>query len=278
MSSCQYIRGPPLNSDISGIGVRISFYLQTLFLGTRTRFCKLYSSLLIASRLGFLSARSGSSNEIAGALYTLMATNTAMAITGLILGLKPGPEISFQEYVPKELATAKSPLIFRPGSAVVVLYLLSMSWIVVIASLASCNRLSDNTKLLQLASVIQSYIILAFAFAVLATADRFGSNPECNQNTVAVIFRPFSALKSGRIFGWIVVSLAFMCYTAMTARDYTSQILKKVRKWEDTRTADEATPLPQQQCPVPEFTPPKIPTARKISQRQVRWLFVWLSK
>jgi len=111
-----------------------------------------------------------------------------------------------------------------------------------------------------------------------ATADRFGSNPECNQNTVAVIFRPFSALKSGRIFGWIVVSLAFMCYTAMTARDYTSQILKKVRKWEDTRTADEATPLPQQQCPVPEFTPPKIPTARKISQRQVRWLFVWLSK
>lgn len=41
--------------------------------------------------------RSGSLDEIAGALYTLMATNTAMAVTDLILGLKPRPEISFQE-------------------------------------------------------------------------------------------------------------------------------------------------------------------------------------
>jgi len=38
MLSCNYTRGPPLNTDISGIGVRISFYLQTLFLGTRASF------------------------------------------------------------------------------------------------------------------------------------------------------------------------------------------------------------------------------------------------
>ncbi|KAJ6554329.1 hypothetical protein B0H19DRAFT_144969 [Mycena capillaripes] len=69
-----------LNTDISGIGVRISYYLQTLF-------------------LGFLSARSGSLDEITGALYTLMATNSAMAVTGLILGLKSEPEISFQDAI-----------------------------------------------------------------------------------------------------------------------------------------------------------------------------------
>ena len=97
MSSCNYTRGPPLNTDISGIGVRISFYLQTLFLGTRASLVGFYWRLI--SRLGFLSARSGSIHEIAGALYTLMSTNAAMGVTGLILGLKPVPEISLQEYV-----------------------------------------------------------------------------------------------------------------------------------------------------------------------------------
>ncbi|KAJ7848707.1 hypothetical protein B0H14DRAFT_2582844 [Mycena olivaceomarginata] len=43
------------------------------------------------------SSEYGSLDGIAGALYTLMATNTAMAVTGLILGLKSQPEISFQE-------------------------------------------------------------------------------------------------------------------------------------------------------------------------------------
>lgn len=95
MSSCQST-GPLLNSDISGVGVRLSFYFQTLFLGITIVFVNYFLHILI-SRLGFLSARSGSIVEISGALYTLMATNTAMAVTGLILGLKAVPEISFQE-------------------------------------------------------------------------------------------------------------------------------------------------------------------------------------
>ncbi|KAJ7801088.1 hypothetical protein B0H13DRAFT_2390168, partial [Mycena leptocephala] len=181
MSPCAYA----LNPDISGIGVRISYYLQTLFLGC-------------------LSVRSGSLDKIAGALYTLMATNTAMAVTGMILGLKPRPEISFQD-------------------AVIIIYLLSMAWITVIASLASCNRPSDDTKILQLFSVIQGYIIVSFAFAVLGSAPSFGQSPECNDQAVAVIFRPFSALKSGRNFGWCIVGMMVFGYTIMTARDYTAQ-------------------------------------------------------
>ena len=46
-----------------------------------------------------LSIRSGSLDEITGALYTLVATNVAMAVTALILGSKTLPEISFHEYV-----------------------------------------------------------------------------------------------------------------------------------------------------------------------------------
>ncbi|KAF8800986.1 hypothetical protein BYT27DRAFT_7148103 [Phlegmacium glaucopus] len=167
-----------------------------------------------------------------------MATNTAMAVTGLILGLKPEPGISFQD-------------------AIITLYLLTMSWIIVIASLSSCNRLSDDTKVLQLASVIQSYAILAFAFAVLATADSFGSFPECNQNAVVVIFRPFSALKSGRIFGWIVVSLVFVCYTVMTVRDYTAKVLKRIRERKASRKkADPTLEHPAPQPIVTDFAPP----------------------
>ncbi|KZP03092.1 hypothetical protein FIBSPDRAFT_969317 [Athelia psychrophila] len=77
---CAYEGAPPMNTDISGVGVRISFYLQTLF-------------------LGFQAARSGSGDDITGAEYTLIATNIAMAVTALILGLQPEPDISFHEQV-----------------------------------------------------------------------------------------------------------------------------------------------------------------------------------
>ena len=194
-------------------------------------------------------------------------------ITGLILGLKPVPNISFQEYAPRCSGSAILLLIICAGSALIILYLLSTSWIVVIASLAACSRLSDDTKVLQLASVIQSYVILAFAFTVLATAHRFGTNPECNHNTFAVIFRPFSALKAGRILGWIIFSLVFTGYTAMTARDYTTLVLNRIRKNKELLGRTKA-PIPQQQQPpVAAFTPHKA-NQTQTPQRQVKLLFL----
>ncbi|KAJ7432695.1 hypothetical protein FB451DRAFT_1572945 [Mycena latifolia] len=203
MTICQYA----LNTDISGIGVRVSYYLQTLFLGC-------------------LSARSGSLNEITGALYTLMATNAAMAVTGLILGLKLEPEISLQD-------------------AVIIIYLLSMSWITVIFSLASCNRLSGDTTILQLVSVLQSYVIMAFAFVVVGQPTSFGQSPNCNQNAVAVIFPPFPASKSGRIVGGTIVGLVVIGYTAMTVIDYTAQVRKKI----GNRKLQPLGPLPESKTP-----------------------------
>jgi hypothetical protein len=47
--------------------------------------------------LACLSAKSQKHSEIAGVLYTLIATNMAMDVTSLILGLGPEPEISFHE-------------------------------------------------------------------------------------------------------------------------------------------------------------------------------------
>ncbi|KDQ58148.1 hypothetical protein JAAARDRAFT_34960 [Jaapia argillacea MUCL 33604] len=71
-TGCPTSRGPPINTDIGG--VRISFYLQALF-------------------LGLLSVRSDSQDQIADSLHTLLATNTATTFIGLLLGLKAQPEI-----------------------------------------------------------------------------------------------------------------------------------------------------------------------------------------
>ncbi|KAF7344024.1 hypothetical protein MVEN_01691800 [Mycena venus] len=214
MSTCQDTFS--LNTDISGIGVRLSYYLQTLFLGC-------------------LSARSGSLDEIAGALYTLMATNTAMAVTALILGLKPQPEITLQD-------------------GVIIIYLLSMSWITVIFSLASCNRLSGDTAILQLVSVFQSYVIVAFFFVVVGQAPSFGQTPDCNREAVAVVFRRFSAsTRSGRIVGGTLVGLVVIGYTFMTVRDYTARVLSwKTPKPED-KVSSHTLPQSQGRQTRPEF-------------------------
>jgi len=161
------------------------------------------------------------------------------------------------------------------NSALITLYLLTMSWVIVIASLSFCNRLSDDTKILQLVSVIQGYAILAFAFAVLATADNFGYSSECNHNAVAVIFRPFSALKSGRIFGWIVVSLVFVCYTVMTVRDCTAKVLKRIRARKASRKkVENSLDPPVLQPTVIDFSSPRArhaaPTNLGAPRRKVR--------
>jgi hypothetical protein len=148
-----------------------------------------------------------------------------------------------------------------------------MAWITVIFSLASCNRLLGDTGILQLVSVIQSYVIVALAFAVLSQAPSFGQSADCNQQAVAVIFRPFSASKSGRIAGFVVVSLIVFGYTVMTARDYTAQ-LKKRR--ENKQRQDQASSGPPPEPPVLPPTQFALPThsealdPRTPIQRQVR--------
>ncbi|KAJ7610214.1 hypothetical protein FB45DRAFT_1038252 [Roridomyces roridus] len=176
------IGGPPLNTDVSGIGVRISFYLQTVCLTC-------------------LSLRSDSPEEITGALYTLLATNTAMAVAALILGLKPTPEISFHD-------------------ALVITYLLFLSWVSVCFSMTACPASTERSgrrrvriTILGSLSHVQSYTIFAFVLAVLATARTFGNARECNANAVVTLWVAIVAL-----------------YTGISIRDYLPPI-QPVREW-----------------------------------------------
>ncbi|KLO17533.1 hypothetical protein SCHPADRAFT_994226 [Schizopora paradoxa] len=186
---------PSMNTDVSGIGVRISFYLQALF-------------------LSLLSARSGSLDEITDSLYTLVATNMAMAVTSLILGFKENPEISLQD-------------------GLIVFYLLAMSWVAVFFSLPSYNRFIKSDNVLKYLSVFQSYLLFAFALAILVKGDSFGSSPECNSEALVVIFRPFSAIHGGRVVGWITVSIALLFYTFLTVSDYLPTAKKEWEKLRD---------------------------------------------
>jgi hypothetical protein len=113
-------------------------------------------------------------------------------------------------------------------SGIVVLYLLALSWIIVIASLPSCHRFKDRATVIKLWSIVQSYIFFAFTFVLLVKAKHFGSSPECNRNAVVVLFRPFSALHGGRILGWIVTAGIAILYTAVTCIEYVLPPCKRV--------------------------------------------------
>jgi len=125
----------------------------------------------------------------------------AMAVVSLLLGLKPDPEISFQD-------------------AIIVFYLLAMSWFTVVLCLPSCQRFDSGVRILKLWSIAQSVIVFAFLFALLRQAPTFGANPQCNAHAVVVLFRPFSALHAGRIVAWIASVVVVVCYTVVTVVDY----------------------------------------------------------
>jgi len=178
MSHCIYDGGPPMSHDVVGIGVRISFYLQTL-------------------ALACLSLRSPTFYTIAGSIYPLIVTSLAMVVAGLIVGLRSQPEISFHD-------------------ALVMFYLLYLSWAAVCYTSRQCTLSShDGVRMLQVTCIFYSYIIFAFALVLLITAESFGNTPECNRHAVIVLFRPFPAFPQGWIIGWTLTFIVFVIYTFM---------------------------------------------------------------
>jgi hypothetical protein len=106
-----------------------------------------------------------------------------------------------------------------------------MSWFTVAFSLPSCRRFRSGTRILNFLSMVQSYAVFAFAFTILIQARMYGSSPECNINAVVVLFRPFSALRAGRIAGWIMTVIFVVIYTIITFMDYLPPPPKQVQEW-----------------------------------------------
>jgi len=130
------------------------------------------------------------------------------------------------------------------NSGLVVFYLLAISWVTVFFSLPSFHHFPAGTKALKLLSIIQSYLIFTFALVILIIAERFGNRPECNRIAVVVLFRPFSALKVGRIIGWITVGSITAVYTGITVLDFLPPSSISVRHWVARQRVREEVPEP----------------------------------
>ena len=127
-------------------------------------------------------------------------------------------------------------------SSIVAFYLLTLSWISTHLTLPAYTRFVSKDNTLQLLSIVQSYVIFAYAIAILATAGTFGPSHCCNNTAKLVLFRPFSALESGRKVGWVVVICVVVLYTASCFYDYWPYIKQWMERWgcgrEDGRGSD----------------------------------------
>jgi len=173
---------PSLNTDVSGVGVRVSFYLQALL-------------------MALLSAGTESLDEIVTSLYTLVVTNLAMIATAFILGYKAVREITLQD-------------------GLVVLYLLVLSHAALYTTFPSYHRLNGNDKGLELLALVQSYLLFAYALALFIDIQSFGSSPECNKDAVISFFYPLPAIKIGRVPCLIFIGVIVVVHTLMTLNDY----------------------------------------------------------
>jgi hypothetical protein len=117
-----------------------------------------------------------------------------------------------------------------------VFYLLALSWAAVFFSLPTYNRFIKSDKTLQVLSIIQSYILFAYAIAILIKAETFGPSYCCNETARVALFRPFSALHAGRIVGWVVVVLVVVIYTGLSVYDYWPLAVKWYRDFKHGRT------------------------------------------
>jgi hypothetical protein len=66
------------------------------------------------------------------------------------------------------------------NSALLVLYLLSLSSIALWFAFVRCPRFHHASTVVKVIVIVHAYLIIALAFAVLITAPSFGSAPSCN--------------------------------------------------------------------------------------------------
>ncbi|KAH8107279.1 hypothetical protein DFH11DRAFT_1732615 [Phellopilus nigrolimitatus] len=86
--------------------------------------------------------------------------------------------------------------------------------------------------------IVQSYVLLALAFAILITAEHSGQTAPCNPHAVVVIFRPFKAIHAGINAAWVLVAIVVLVYSALTISDYMPVAQKWIEKICETRKPD----------------------------------------
>lgn len=98
-------------------------------------------------------------------------------------------------------------------SALVVFYLLTLSWLTVFIGLPHYTRFKRSDSSIKFLAVVQSYVCFVTGFVILTRAPTFGSDKECNSSVRAALFGPFKLLDGGRIAYLVILSVITAAYT-----------------------------------------------------------------
>ncbi|KAL5512279.1 hypothetical protein ACEPAG_5787 [Sanghuangporus baumii] len=173
-------QGPVANMDVTGLGVRISFYAQTL----------IYALLVITSR-----------DQALESLWTLVMYTSVYSTITLILGFKAHPQLTLHD-------------------AVVIMYLLSLSWTTLYLTIATFWHLRRRILLFETVFFGHTILLLSCELAILISAKSFGSLPECNSSAVMFFFREFHVLRTGQMAGFILLIVQLVGFLSITLYDY----------------------------------------------------------
>ncbi|KIY72305.1 hypothetical protein CYLTODRAFT_418088 [Cylindrobasidium torrendii FP15055 ss-10] len=161
---------PAPNPDISGIGVRVSFYLQYVL------------AVLCCSA-------SRQARDIEDALLTLSITNMAYCVTTLILAYKMPAELTLYD-------------------ALVVIYLTAFTLGYTFVITILYVRMEDFHYHAYVIVILQSYLVLCTFLVVLITLPTFGSDAECNYDRRASVMLVSVPIAGFRIAGFVVCAFS----------------------------------------------------------------------
>ncbi|KAJ7446503.1 hypothetical protein B0H11DRAFT_381601 [Mycena galericulata] len=210
MSDTQCVNYAVTNPDISGIGVRVSFYLQTFLL------------VILVDR---------SWQDAPIALWTFIATSFGLTIATIVQYRSNPPLTLFQGLQVSNLV-----------------WLANFGTFVALASYSrqkAASHKESNIRIradhrVKFGAMIQTILSMALTIYMWSTADTFGSIPECSHLIKYMIFAvKVPALGAGKIIGLTVSSILTTAYILITLHELRSY--RRSRK----ESTEHALPSPE---------------------------------
>ncbi|KAF9461653.1 hypothetical protein BDZ94DRAFT_1310404 [Collybia nuda] len=179
MSLCEFPGSPPLNTDVAGIGVRISFYVQASL------------SIIFA-----VVSPPGDATYSQSLIY--IVTNISIISTAIILGFSPNPQITLQDCIVITFIVFLSTIASFPN--------------MVRSAFAESITEADDWQSYSLAFLlfVMRALNTAFMLKLLLDHETFGRYPQCNSKAKLFIFRTFTASQAWFIFTFSVQVIDLM--------------------------------------------------------------------
>ncbi|KAJ7078009.1 hypothetical protein B0H15DRAFT_540215 [Mycena belliarum] len=169
------------NPDISGLGVRISFYVQTI--------C-----------LVFLAGRS--LDEALNSVWTLLGTSFGLTVSALVSAAQTGVDQN-------GTVTPSSLPLYQ---AIIVTDLIWIANYAIFMALATYGRHPRGSHRVQYAALGQTYISMATILFLWARAP---SDPNAHQTVFVVVFASVPAARRGRIIALTFTAVLLAAYSAV---------------------------------------------------------------